>query len=177
MKPSLLATLLSISTLSLGACGTTTDSSSTTYAAITAIVVRAEAARSGSACGEGTSQVFKYAAVLRNASGQVVSAGVYDCFADAAFRDPPFDLDKPTPTFKVDIHALDKSAYDAKGAVAVANAARVGDAAVLGAPTVACEATPRYEVEVVAVCTGQGNDAGAGGVDASSDGAPTPDGS
>lgn len=154
------AAALSCALGALVACGSSTLDSSSTYQPITAIVVRAEAARAGKACSQAEGAVYKYAAILRSANGAVVSGGIYDCFSDAAFRDPPFDPEGVIPTFKVDVHAFSKAAFDAAGAAVLDMAARNGDIAVLGPASVTCEAIPRTDVEVVAVCNISGTDAG-----------------
>lgn len=161
----------------LDGCSSTTDAGSSSYSPITSIIVRAEAARGGKGCGIGGTDVFKYAAVLRTETGTFVSGNLYDCFTDAAFRDP-FDLSKPAPTFKVEIYAFDKATVDAKGDADLAAAARTGNTTLLGVPTVACNATPERDVEVVAVCTVSDSDAGVTGdaaADTGADASPAKD--
>lgn len=161
----------------LDGCSSSTDAGSSSYSPITSIIVRAESARGGKSCGEGSDEVFKYAAVLRKPDGSVVSGALYDCFTDAAFRDPPFEVPvdylQAGPTFKIDVFAFNKETVVATGEAALRDAARVGSS-LLGAATVTCLAAPRAEVEVVAVCTASSSEGGVsvdGGVGADADAA------
>ncbi|HRG96434.1 MAG TPA: hypothetical protein PLR99_09310 [Polyangiaceae bacterium] len=110
--------LVALAALTSAACesGTTTDE-----LAITGVVVRAEPLTRGTGCGTKPGQVYKYAAVTTRAGTElVVDAGLYDCFADAAFINLPPD---EGGSYRFDIHvfAFDRGQHDAQaGAVGVA---------------------------------------------------------
>ena len=137
--------------------GTTTDE-----LAITGVVVRAEPLTRGTGCGTRAGQVFKYAAVTTRAGTErVVDAGLYDCFADAAFINLPPD---DTGSYRFDIHvfAFDRGQHDAQAGAVGAALARGEDGVPAGAlgglralTTLArtrCTVTQTLTVQSVASC-------------------------
>ncbi len=108
---SALSLLLGLVALGASACETGTSTEELT---ITGIVVRAEPLTRGTGCGTKPGQVFKYAAVTTRANTAiVVDAGLYDCFADAAFVNLPSD-GQGSFDFNVHIFAFDKPRHDAQ---------------------------------------------------------------
>lgn len=117
-RPRLLHAALAVVALASVACetGTTTDE-----LAITGVVVRAEPLTRGTGCGTSPGEVYKYAAVATRAGTEaVVDAGLYDCFADAAFINLPAD-NNGAYLFDIYVFAFDRGQADAQaGAVGVA---------------------------------------------------------
>ncbi len=111
-----LASLVMLSALCIGptACETSSTNDETT---ITGVVVRTTQLLEGTGCGTRAGQVYKYLAVAVHA-GQTdaVAAGVYDCFADAAFVDLPADPATGTYNFEIFVYAFDASRYEAQKA-------------------------------------------------------------
>ena len=112
--PAALASLVMLSALSLGstACETASTSDETS---ITGVVVRTTQLLEGTGCGTRVGQVYKYLAVAVHA-GQTdaVAAGVYDCFADAAFVNLPADPSTGGYDFEIYVYAFDSSRFEAQ---------------------------------------------------------------
>lgn len=110
--------LVMLSALCVGptACETASTSDETT---ITGVVVRTTQLLEGTGCGTRTGQVYKYLAVAVHAGQtEAVAAGVYDCFADAAFVNLPADPKTGTYDFEIFVYAFDASRYEAqKGSI------------------------------------------------------------
>lgn len=154
-----LVALVALAAAPSAACesGTTTDE-----LAITGVVVRAEPLTRGTGCGTKAGQVFKYAAVTTRAGTErVVDAGLYDCFADAAFINLPPD---EGGSYRFDIHvfAFDRGQHDAQANDLGAALARGDDGVPAGAlgglralTTLArtrCTVTQTLTVQSVASC-------------------------
>ena len=147
---------------SLLACSGT--SATTGVPPVTGVVVRAETVTAGLGCGRGDGEVFKYAAVVlgRGPGGafdQPVAAGVYDCFANAAFVELP--LVGGSNEYEVQVYAFNERAYLASQASIDASTA--GDPAGAAASiatlraasptwTTTCSATQIEDVQALAVC-------------------------
>ena len=112
--PAVLASLVMLSALSVGptACETSSSQDSTS---VTGIVVRSTQLLEGTGCGTRVGQVYKYLAVAVHAGQtEAVAAGVYDCFADAAFVDLPADPTTGNYNFEIFVYAFDASRYEAQ---------------------------------------------------------------
>jgi hypothetical protein len=108
--------LVTLGALSLGSAGcetaTTSDESS-----ITGVVIRTTQLLEGTGCGTRPGQVYKYLAVaVHKGQTDAVAAGVYDCFADAAFVNLPADPTTGTYDFEIYVYAFDASRYEAQKA-------------------------------------------------------------
>jgi hypothetical protein len=82
---------------------------------VTSLVVLSESITHGLGCGEGASQIYKYAVVVASREEQPrnLASGIYDCFADATIT----NLGTPEGAsldFRVEIYAFNKAAYDAQ---------------------------------------------------------------
>jgi hypothetical protein len=72
--------------MTVTACNTT--DATTILSPVTGILVKADDLLGPHNCGEGPDDIYKYAAVLvESTTGQLITAQVYDCFADAVFVD------------------------------------------------------------------------------------------
>lgn len=114
--PAALASLVMLSALCLGptACETASTSDETS---ITGVVVRTTQLLEGTGCGTRVGQVYKYLAVAVHAGQtEAVAAGVYDCFADAAFVNLPADPKTGGYDFEIFVYAFDASRYEAQKA-------------------------------------------------------------
>jgi len=101
------------------ACATT--STTTTYTPITGIVIRSSVLVAGFGCGIGVNQVYRYVAVVRDATsadaepdaqaGALVSTNISECFSDAVFENLPVSS-SGSQAFAVSVFAYDKKSYD-----------------------------------------------------------------
>lgn len=118
----------------------------------TGITVRAASLTTDLGCGTGNGQVYKYAAVLADPA----AAGLYDCFADAAFVNLPLTGDGGG-VYDVTVFMYDKATFDANAAAiqtALADPASAG-AALAALPasfTTSCTATQTLNIQTVAQC-------------------------
>jgi hypothetical protein len=112
----------------------TNSSTTTTYTPITGILIQSQALVAGFGCGQGGSQVFRYAAAVSFApaqdGGQVGLDGeeagapveqmdmpltnIFDCFVDGVFENLPTS-DAGSLTFTVTIYAYNMALYDKAG--------------------------------------------------------------
>jgi hypothetical protein len=135
--------------LSIAACS---DASTTLgITPITGILVRSDALVGASGCGRGANQVFKYAAVVVDADGTAITAGIYDCFADGSFQNLAIG------NYTVEIFAYSQAAYDAQAPdVSSAASSTAPDLPRLrklaASSTTTCRATQQQNIEVLAVC-------------------------
>jgi hypothetical protein len=108
--------LVTLGALSLGSAGCETASTSDENS-ITGVVIRTTQLLEGTGCGTRPGQVYKYLAVaVYKDRTDAVAAGVYDCFADAAFVNLPADNSTTPPKYDFDIYvyAFDASRYEAQ---------------------------------------------------------------
>jgi hypothetical protein len=95
--------------------GCTTSGLAAAYTPITGIQISAADIVAGRGCGRGSGQVYKYAAVVAYADdggvpGQLLTSGVFDCFADGIFSNLPL-LDGGSSLFEVSIYAYDQASF------------------------------------------------------------------
>ncbi|MEO8801254.1 MAG: hypothetical protein ABI551_25405 [Polyangiaceae bacterium] len=131
------------------ACSSTPTTLGTVLA--TGITVRAASLTTDLGCGTGNGQVYKYAAVLADPA----AAGLYDCFADAAFVKLPLTGDGGG-IYDVTVFMYDKATYDANaGAIQSAIAGADPATALSAIPasfTTSCTATQTLNIQTVAQC-------------------------
>jgi hypothetical protein len=123
------------------ACGS--SGGSDTLPPLTGVVVRAESLTTGRGCGRGTTQIFKYAAVVLGLNpddrsrelpdagdagdtneprrDQFLAGNVYDCFTDGLFVDLPPSAG--SVRYEVRIYAYNEAAYLAAGEQQIRSAA------------------------------------------------------
>ncbi len=138
--------------LLLLACAGSTPSS-TAFAPITGIVIRSDSLVSGTGCGKGDDEIFKYAAVVLQGSTPV-AVGVFNCFADAKFADLQ-GSDAGSLSFDVKVYAFNSCAYEAQNTEGALDPARADWTRIQNLkPTYLgrCTATQQQDVEVLAVC-------------------------
>ncbi len=133
---------------------------STAYTPPTGITIRAESLVAPFGCGVGAGEVFKYAAVVYDASKAVRGAEIYDCFADGPF----VNLVSTTTSsaFTVKVYAFDAQKYRAQQSVIDRAIHAVDGNGVLNPGTSTldqlrtyatdCTATQQSGVQVLAVC-------------------------
>jgi hypothetical protein len=160
-----IAMLEGAAALSVTACATT--DASTVFSPQTGIIVQADPLVSAYGCGQAPGEVYKYVAVVVDATGKLVAAQGYDCFADGTFVNlTGASIDGGTAlTFTVLVYAWDLAAYTANyaaiaGGVSDINAAAIEDASMITNPfsfvpatwTTECTATQTTDIEQLAVC-------------------------
>ena len=96
------------------ACGST--STETLFPPITGVTVQAESLTTGRGCGTGSTQIFKYAVVVK-ALGEFAASNLYDCFTDGTFVDLP---DIGIAQYDLQVVAYNRAAFDAAGSGAIA---------------------------------------------------------
>jgi len=137
-----------------------------TLTPVTGILVRADALVSGIGCGTRDDQIYRYAAVITQHDAatnteitQQEIGGVFDCFADAAFRQLLPGTDGKL-SFNVQIYAFNFASYTTQNTNGQLDTdAPKGDATDWNKlqnydPTysTSCTATQQENVEVLAVC-------------------------
>ncbi|MBL0196716.1 MAG: hypothetical protein IPQ09_21330 [Myxococcales bacterium] len=148
--------------LALFACAACETGTTADELSITGVVVRAEPLTRGTGCGTKAGQVYKYAAVATRAgTDRVVDAGLYDCFADAAFVNLPPD---EGGSYRFDIHvfAFDRGQHDAQAGAMGTALSRDDSGAPAGALTgfralmtlakTRCTVTQTLTVQSIASC-------------------------
>jgi len=151
---------------SVTAC-TTTDAS-TVLSPQTGIIVQADPLVSPYGCGEMAGQVYKYAAVLVDINGHLVTAQIYDCFADGTFVNLAGATTADAANgfaYTILVYAWTfesyKANYDAiANAIGVVNAAGASDAGNIQNPflivpatwATTCQAVQTTNIEQIAVC-------------------------
>ncbi len=150
------ATLIALVAIVVACSG---SSSTSGIPPITGIVVRAETLTTGRGCGPGPTQLFKYAAVVYSFNtdtkkfDQVVTGGLYDCFADGTF----VELKPVDPaggfTFELEVFGFTQAAYAAqKPVIDAAGSDAVKLRAASPTWTTTCTATQQQDVQSLAVC-------------------------
>jgi hypothetical protein len=150
---------LSFAVLGQVACGTTSNAE--TFPPITGITILAESLTVGRGCGRGTTEIYKYAAIVLGQSptnsavhDTVVASNVYDCFTDGLFVNLPASA-VGSFDYVVEIYAYNAAAYAAAGGDARVRVI-AGDRNALKqtAPTftTTCLAEQTDQVQSLAVC-------------------------
>lgn len=144
-------------------------SSSTSLPPTTGILIRAETLTAGHGCGEGPTQLFKYAVVVfgyggadagapteRTSYSTVVTSNVFDCYTDGAFISLPA-VDGNT-SFRLEVFAYNRTQYE-EGRDEIDAAARVQDGIATSLRsettptwTTECTATQQQKVQALASC-------------------------
>jgi hypothetical protein len=160
-----IATFEGAAALSVGACATT--DASTVFSPQTGIIVQADPLIAGYGCGEGVGQVYKYAALVVDATGRLVAAQIYDCFADGTFVNlTGVTVDGGTDlSFTVLVYAWDLTAYTTNydaiaSGIGAINASAANDGGSIPNPffsipatwSTTCQATQTTNIEQLAVC-------------------------
>jgi hypothetical protein len=158
--------------MTVAACATT--DATTVLSPVTGILVKADDLLGPHNCGESSDDVYKYAAVLVDSTtGQLITAQVYDCFADAVFVNLTGTSTEAGVVYdyNIFIYAWTMQSYTANyalsapgGGIAEAltaiNAAGATDAALTANPfvnvvstyTTTCTASQMTNIEQTAVC-------------------------
>ncbi len=138
------------------ACGDT--AATTSLAPVTGIVLRVESLISGFGCGTGPAEVYRYAAVVTDSTGQHLAAATYDCFADGSFVNLTVQPDGGAE-YTVQVYAFNQAAYIAADVNNAVEKAVANLPASLGAlkdlhPTwqTTCTASQLQNVQTLAVC-------------------------
>lgn len=147
-----------------------TESSSTDLPPTTGILIRAETLTAGHGCGEGPTQLYKYAVAVFGYGGEAagppterasydafVTSNVFDCYTDSIFISLP---NNGNTTFRLEVFAYNRAQYDeGRRTIDVAASVRppssvAGELRAQTSPTwtTECTATQQEQVQALASC-------------------------
>lgn len=166
----LFAIVVALVTVLVAGVASCSGSSSTSLPPTTGILIRAETLTAGHGCGEGPTQLFKYAVVVfayggeaagppteRTSYNKFVTSNVFDCYTDGAFISLPTD---GNTSFRLEVFAYNRTQYE-EGHEHIKAAAGVRPSdSVAGALrdqttptwTTECTATQQQQVQALASC-------------------------